>query len=452
MTYERGVAQSAWRGPLTSVFSRTRSRLFESCQQTGTAYGAVLVSHHYKAVSKDMSRTTVLENLSDPLAAVLLVLVLALTPAIANPEILWSGDYETGNFLQWHMQDDSSLPHFSAIPAYGRPKNSSGYGERHESYYGDGSLLEIVTSPVRQGKYAAKFTVKNSKSGVEPDDCDVPLPSCNRRRTDLTVHGTLPRYYNAMPYMSERWMSVSHFIPSDWDSGGKGFGPLLFSVKPLNESGLSGNFSIEISDNAWIIWNRWSDVRNPAKSDVPWQQQMFYAGNYDGQPYPRSDNWPDGMADFPNVAASHDALRSLNKGGWTDWVIHVNYDARGKSSGGKGFLTVWKREDSGPWVKVLHVLPKSTTRGGVNFDHGIGYNSPPGGGSNPGGFGIKAGMYMAKGQVWDLSRNRMMYNDNIKVGSQKATFAMMSPDGSSPGDAAQGRTAPPRPPDLGPVE
>jgi hypothetical protein len=368
--------------------------------------------------------------------------MIGLVPGIAFAEIIWSGDFETGDFLQWHMQSDTTKPNLSQVPTYGRPKP-----------YGDGSLLQIVTSPVRQGRYAAKFTVKNSKSGTETDDCDVPFPTCTRRRTDLTVQGTLPRYYDAMPYMSERWMSVSHFIPSNWDSGGSGFGPLLFSVKPLNESGLSGNFSIEAKNGSWTIWHRWSDVVDPSSSDIPWQQQMFYAGNYDGKPYPRSDSWSEGLADFPDVAASHAALRSFNKGGWTDWVIHTKFDARGARAGGTGFLTVWKREDSGPWIKVLHILPKRTTRGGVTFDHGIGYNSPPRTGSNPnpGGFGIKAGMYMAKGQVWNLSASRVMYNDNIKVGSNKATFAMMSPDGSSP-DGTRSAESPPKPPTPGPVQ
>jgi hypothetical protein len=398
-----------------------------------------------------MFRSNAPGNSVGNLQHVLLALVLVLVPGIVTANILWSGDFETGNFIQWHMQDDATLPHFSAVPRYGRPKNDSAYGKRQESYYGDGSLLEIVMSPVRQGKYAAKFTVKNSANGSEPDDCDTD-GKCAKRRIELTVQGTLPRYYDAMPYMSERWMSVSHYVPANWNNDGSSWGPTVFQVKPLNESGLSPNLAIEISNGGWKIWHRWSDVRDPSSSDVPWQQQMFYAGDYDGRPYPRSDSWPDGMADFPDVAVSYAALTSLNKGGWTDWVMHVRYDARGEREGGKGFLTIWKREDAGPWIKVLHVLPKRTTRGDMTFDHGIGYYSPPGGGSNPGGFGIKAGMYMAKGQVWGLSKNRVMYNDNIKVGSDKATFAMMSPDGSSPADAAQGSGAPPRPPELGPIE
>jgi hypothetical protein len=208
-----------------------------------------------------------------------------------------------------------------------------------------------VTSPVRQGRYAAKFTVKNSANGTEPDDCDgagSSNPVCTRRRTELNVQSTLPRFYDAMPYMSERWMSVSHFVPTDWDDTGNGFGVTIFQVKPLNDSvGHSNCFAIDIEKGSWTIKHRWSDVKDRQDS-LPWQYSMFYAGNYDGQPYPRADYWPDGLADFPSANESHAALRSLNKGGWTDWVVHMKYDSRGSHDGGTGFLTVWKREGAGP--------------------------------------------------------------------------------------------------------
>src|SRR5690606_19769369 len=134
------------------------------------------------------------------------------------------------------------------------------------------------------------------------------------------------------------------------------------------------------------------------------------------------------------------------KGGWTDWIFHIKFDARGASKGGNGFLSLWKREDSGPWVQVLHVLPKKTKRGNMIFDHGIGYHSPPKG-SNPGGYGPIVGMYMDKGQVWDHPNNRVIYIDNVKVGSRRATFADMAPDGSRVLDI-QHADSPPMPPEL----
>jgi hypothetical protein len=169
---------------------------------------------------------------------------------------------------------------------------------------------------------------------------------------------------------------------------------------------------------------------------------MFYAGDYQGGPYPRANSWPEGLVDYPDRAASEAALASLNKGGWTDWVVHTKFDARGSNNGGTGFLTVWKRESSGTWVKVLHILPKQTTRGGVTFDHGIGYNSPAGSNNN-GGFGIKVGLYMEKSQVWNNNRDRVVILDNVKVGDENSLFSDMSPDGSSPGSIATVRPMPP---------
>jgi hypothetical protein len=86
-------------------------------------------------------------------------------------------------------------------------------------------------------------------------------------------------------------------------------------------------------------------------------------------------------------------------------------------------------------VNVIHIKPKVTTRGGVTFDHGICYNSPPTS-TNNGGFDVQTGFYMAKEQVWDLPANRVIYVDNVKVGGASTRFEDMSPDGSSPDTAA----------------
>jgi hypothetical protein len=343
------------------------------------------------------------------------------TEVRANDAIIWTGDFETGDFMQWHnLSKSNPQPNYSQMPTYGRP-----------APYGDGSLLEIVANPVRQGRYAAKFTVKNSINGKEPDDCDVPFPTCTQRRTELTGQGTQPLVYDAMPYMSERWMSISIFIPADWDPKGSGFGPNFWDIKPLHD-GASSCFSIQASGNSWRIYHRWSDVADPTWADVPWQQQMYYGANY--PVHGKAPLWDDGVKDFVDPKLSQAALGNLNKGGWTDWIIHVKYDARGSKDGGTGFLKFWKRENNNNWIPILDIRPGVISRGGMTFDRGVGYNSPPRKGKSiygfpdNGGFGIKAGMYMAKEQVWGLSANRVVYLDNIKIGSEKATFAMMTPE------------------------
>jgi hypothetical protein len=96
----------------------------------------------------------------------------------------------------------------------------------------------------------------------------------------------------------------------------------------------------------------------------------------------------------------------------------------------------------------VNIKSRRINRGGMTFDRGVCYNSPASG-SNPGGFGLLAGMYMDKDQVWNLPANRVIYNDNVKVGSDRSAFAEMSPDGSSPGSLAQSA---PQPPELSVVE
>ncbi len=371
------------------------------------------------------------------------MVLMALPGFAAAADIIWSGDFETGNFLQWHITHDTATPFYAGIPQYGRPKAPSPLsGSKPTSYYGDGSLVQLVTSPVRQGRYAAKITVKNSANGREPYDCDSGGTECQRRRTELQMHRALSDHYNAMPYMSERWISASYFVPSDWDSvNGRGKMLHVMQVKPRNDGQAIGPaLSVQLLNDGWHVRHKWDDKVDPVGSDVPWQQSMEYSADS-----PSASDWPDGMTDYPDAAASRSALADMNKGGWTDWVFKVKFDARGSKQGGTGYIDAWKRADNGPWVKVLHITPKVTTRGGMTFDHGICFNEPPLDGNN-GGFDFQAGFYMEKDQVWDLRANRVIYLDNAKVGNSAATFADMAPDGSSPGGSTSTADSKPLPP------
>jgi hypothetical protein len=379
-------------------------------------------------------------------------IIFTATPGMAAT--LWSGDYATGDFSQWHKPDDAGSVAFHEVPDYGRPVQ---YGSQVTDHVGNGELLSLVAATERtvngvrypQGptrgssEYAAKFVVKNSSNGSEPQDCDDDV--CRRRRSELSVQSTLPRYYDAMPYMSERWLSISHFVPADWDSRGNDWGTLVYQIKPLNDGGGIGPcFSIGIDKGEWVVDHRWTDVEH-LQDAIPWQQEVSYTSRYPGRS--GKDDGADFRADFPNQAESQSALADLNKGGWTDWVIHVKFDARGSKDGGTGFLTVWKRAGNGRWVEVLDIVPRSITVAGATFDRGICHNAPASG-SSPGGFGIKAGMYMDKAQVWNLKSNRVLYNANIQVGSSGSGFSEMSPDGSSPSSSPARDRALPKPPTI----
>ena len=375
--------------------------------------------------------------------------------ASVNADIIWSGDFSTGNFLQWHKQTDNQVVMFSQVPPYGRPPQYGGQGSIH---IGDGSLLSLVAETQRTvndfsyamgptrgtSEYSAKVVVKNSADGDEGADCDVPYgsaPNCKVRRTELTVQGTLPLYYDALPLMSERWLSYSVYVPPDWDDLGNGWGITLFQLKSQSPNTLP-MFEIQIHQGEWQIMHRWTDIPNGTQADgaFPWQHQMKYTPNY---PRVGSSEWSD-VRDFPEDQ-SQAALGSVLKGGWTDWIMQVEFDPFGTDKNGSGFLTLWKREGSGPWVKVLHIRPKETTRGGLTFNHGIGIN-------HENGFGIKSGMYGSKSQFWDLAKSRTIYVANIKVGDSTSRFSEMSPDGTAPGDTGSVEQAVPKPPEISPIE
>ena len=357
-------------------------------------------------------------------------------------ELLWEGDFEVGHFRQWHTW--AGHADYWGTPQYGRPAKFPGDAVRTD-WYGNGELLMLVTDkpaleveglviagPVRQGNYAARWTVKSSAGGgVEPDDCDPRGGgNCANRRVELSMHEELSDTYDAMPYLGENWLSASFYVPSDWDASGTGFGRHLFSSKARNESGSVGVFSIGLKSYGWELMI----VNDPTQRTQP------IVGLGSGSPYvyyytslrPDTSAWDVGArVDFPDVAVSQAALASVNKGVWTDWIIHAKWDERGPTDGGTGFLRFWKREDDGAWVQVLDIEPAIITRSGTAYERGVGYYVPATGTSN-GGYGLLNGMYMEKEQVWSLVDNLVIFSDNIKLGDENMTFNEMRPEGADP--------------------
>ena len=364
----------------------------------------------------DHKRNSSFQNM----AAATLVSTFALlgaTHATASENEVWSGSFETGDILQWHHPEVHTAPWIWGIPEYCRPDTFDGV------FGGDGSCLSVSRDITRHGEYSARFTVKNAANGEEPRDCDSG-ERCHRRRSQLSNYHTLPDVYNALPYGEERWISFSIYLPENWQPADGGWGVSLAGFKPRNNtSSVSGVANLVILDESWQIHHRWSSVLNPTQDDVPWRQNMIYRKDY---PQPGSD-WEDGELDFPSPDESRTALGSINKGGWTDWVIHVKFDARGSGDGGEGFLRYYKREDDGPWVKVVDIEPRATERAGQSFDRGIGYHVPPSDGTN-GGYGMGIGLYMRKEIAWYAPDNLTVYFDNIRIGDENASLREMAPD------------------------
>jgi hypothetical protein len=390
---------------------------------------------------------------------------------VDTSNIVFDGSYETGDYLQWALPTVPTHPQFAPIPWYGRPvyppDGATRYPGVDPSYFGNGDLMELVTSveggPVRSGSYANRITVKSTAGGsIEapggdppPDGGDWDNSVSTRRRTELNAHLRVGDDGVTMPYLSTRWYSISIFVPSDWeDSGNTEWfsvmqlkGPTVNSHSPtlalsLQYSGAGNNFG----GYSWNVIHRWNPNPNPTNADYPgatyWPWTMFYTNLY-----PTPTDWPDGMADFPEAGSQ--AALSLVKGVWTDFIFKITFDGRGSLQGGTGELEMWKRDGDGPWVHVLHLLPRIMSRGtfddpnllnqvGGQFDRGVTFVLEPTSGIVSPGYGPLAGMYLDNAQVLGLAGNRTLYNDNIKVATPLATdqqsFASISPDGSTPWD------------------
>lgn len=366
--------------------------------------------------------------------------VTVLEPATGE-NIIWDGSFETLDFKKYHRRGDPASELFSMILPAGRPPiPPTGTGNNSPSYYGDGSNANLVTSPV-----TGSFTRSARLTCKKTDTADPAGGDTTRRRSQLTALETMPEDYNALPYLGERWIAVSFYLPSNWDLNSYGgWGPVLWGIKQIvNASNVSGFFGLSIDSGSWNITHRffqddlnsdgiYETPRLNPNTQAPWRMQPFYTASYNGAPYPGpGTNWTDGMLDYPNYANSVASLGTITRGGWTDFVIHMNLDARGSAGGGAGFLDLWKRDNGGAWVKVLHIYPKVMNRAGWLIDHGIGFRVPPTGSSN-GGYGSLIGLYMASVFVTSSPIDRTIFVANHKVGNENATFSEMSPDGSTP--------------------
>lgn len=361
-------------------------------------------------------------------------------PSAATADIIWDGNFDQQDFRNYHTSSDRKEVKFHLVPEYGRPPQ---YGFQAPDHVGNGELLSLVDYPTRGGKYAAKFTIKSN--GAEPADCD-PATGCDRRRSFLQMTSTFLDYYDAIPQGEERWISFSVFVPSDFDVSGDGFGPIIWGSKSSLEN-KPGAFGLELDTNGWNLIHRYYSGEMHERG-VDAREAWWLSAEY-SKSFPSAADWPQGLVDFPDTAASRAALGNVNRGGWTDFVWHFKTDIDGFEQN-NGFLDVYMRADSGTWVHVLQVRPmKDLARDAdwVNsapervYDRGIGQYGP-------GGYTSQIGLYMSKSRL--NGHDLTIYVGNHKVGDEDATFADMSPDGSSPSELPDSHPddgkRPPRPP------
>ena len=364
-----------------------------------------------------------------------------------TPEtLIWIGGYETGDFSEWPPNPDSLEPNnfpFHQVPAYGRPINYNSLN--NPNHIGTGSHAGIVRSsaqgvyaegPVACGTYASYATIMSAANAGQASGCNGQTASpacecdalkCERRRSQHSNLTDTINYFwpGAMPELANRRYFVATHPASNWPLTGSGWGVQLFQIKDSQGQG-SPWFEVELSPNGtYRVILRWAPD-NATITNMPWQYSMFYTGNYDGQPYPRSDLWPDGLDHFPDVATSHAELANVNIGGWTFWLLNFRIDYRGSDAGGTGYFELWKCDDDEEdcsqeenYTQILDVVPGETTRGGLTFNHGIGFNN------NTGLFGPSQGMYTSNGAGIDATTNRTLYHDCNKLGDENSTFADM---------------------------
>ena len=338
-------------------------------------------------------------------------------------ELVWDGVFTEKTFWPDYIfsAGDPDI-RFFAVPSYGRPVQTFD-DTINALHVGNGDLLSLETSPLRGGNYSVKATIKNSANGTEPDDCDPTAGgNCNLRRSQIQLQSS---FSDILVAETERWLSLSVFMPSDFNLlGGAGsFDLVVWGSKP-NGNSTSGWLGILAKNGGWYITHRFNDGLNTGS----WWQNV----QYNSTDKPRSNLYASALVDFPDETASRTALGNLNLGGWTDFIIHWKTDTSAFETN-TGFLEVYMRADSGSWVQILDILPIEdfasdpawiTTMPERLYDRGVGLQMPDGTSSN---FGV----YAHKNDVWGRASNLVLHFGNHKVGDANATFSQMTHDGSS---------------------
>jgi hypothetical protein len=145
-------------------------------------------------------------------------------------------------------------------------------------------------------------------------------------------------------------------------------------------------------------FNEGEDWRSPPMAVRLRNDKWHISGHYAPQRVNNNDNRKRGFSKN---------LGRIQKGVWTDWVFHVQWDYRKYSNGGTGFVEVWQQVNGNGYKKV------------INYEGPIGYNDEE-------GVYLKWGIY--KYSWWDhkgKQKRRIHYYDEVKIGNAEASFDEM---------------------------
>lgn len=222
-----------------------------------------------RAASKQKSRAWV------AFAGFIATLICLAVAGPASANVLWKGDYETGGFGQWN-ELQAGL------------NGSPGYSPANVGY----SRGDIVTSPIRQGTYAAKYT-------VQPGDA-------NDGTARAEVYTSVANTRGAPG--QDAYYAWSTMIPSS----------------PNQASGWS-NYS------NWNVFNQWHDA-GTCNNTVTFGIDPTLAGG--PQIYFEQD-------EYSSTCASVTARRRTNLGlqydHWYDFVVHIKWS----TDPAVGYFEVW---------------------------------------------------------------------------------------------------------------
>jgi len=164
----------------------------------------------------------------------------------AEAELIFTGDFETGNLSGWGVQD-GKLP----------------------------GALTVQSTIVRAGEFASKHYMKkcswNDVFGASEPTCGQQPEGLSRPRSQLTLSS---RKNLSFQLEKEYWIGVSIYIPRDWifDNGFKG-ADALFSTHHVNSGGpgagtLPQPLSLHIYGNKWILAHKGEAAPVTSQKDV----------------------------------------------------------------------------------------------------------------------------------------------------------------------------------------